>query len=75
MSKRHPSPEITGARTPIPPWLSNPDLAAPCPCGQPADPEMPNVLATSNETGLTRWFHAICWHNFMHPQYMDDDDD
>lgn len=60
-----------GRRTNIPPWIMNPELIAPCMCGQPFDPEVPYTLQEEFDTGLKRWWHKPCW---LYWTYKDDDD-
>jgi hypothetical protein len=47
-------------QTIIPPWLANPDLAAPCPCGMGLMPGQQPVIIES-EIGLKRWVHQGCY--------------
>jgi hypothetical protein len=46
-----------GVNPVIPPWLANPELAAPCPCGEPMGSEF---WLVKGETGLVRLFHPDC---------------
>ena len=57
----------------IPPWLSNPHIPAPCPCGQPMTDEEPCVMVES-ESGMTRWVHYSCFQQAMMGHGHDEDE-
>lgn len=48
---------------PIPYWLTDPEAAAPCPCGYPPGEE--NLIMTKGETGLATWYHEGCIPDFF----------
>lgn len=50
----------------IPPWLANPELAAPCPCGRPMHGDF---IALEGKTGMVLLVHPEC------AMFMTDDDD
>jgi hypothetical protein len=70
LTKTRTKPVNTGQRIFIPAWLSNPDLPAPCICGQPLMPGQPHLIG-EGETGMKRWFHMSCFHMM---QDIDEDD-
>jgi hypothetical protein len=59
-----------GMREPTPVWLTDVEVPAPCPCGNPMDRENPWMLV-EGEGGLKRMIHLVC----LPPGMMDDDDD
>ena len=50
---------IEDHRVIVPPWLSNPEMVAPCSCGRPMHPDVPYVMMVG-DTGMRRWFHMPC---------------
>lgn len=49
-----------GARYATPPWLTDTDYPAPCPCGQPMQDGQDIVFVTHEVTGLKRILHLGC---------------
>ncbi len=54
-----------GRRQNVPQWFIDPDIPAPCICGESFDTEEPYILAEDNSTGLKRYWHLRCWNNFV----------
>jgi len=49
-----------GRRLNVPPWVSDPDLVAPCLCGEEFDPDSYYIIVQDPYTNLKRWFHLTC---------------
>lgn len=41
----------------IPPWLTDPEKIAPCPCG---NPPTDNPIVVNGAASLKRWYHEPC---------------
>lgn len=47
-------------RAATPPWLTDVNLPAPCPCGRPLHHGEAHMWFVSRDTGLKRLFHLEC---------------
>lgn len=61
-----------GVIPPMPLWMTDSNIPAPCPCGKPFVDDEPQVLIVG-DSGLRRLFHIECLGG--HILTLDDDDD